>query len=249
MTAEGQVSLPTPPSLESLLQEGPVALFLDFDGTLVELAPGPDQIEPIADLNAKLVQMAERLGGRCAIVSGRAIADIESHIGEISLAAAGSHGSDVRSADGRALGEAPTGLPAALEAELRSYASENAIDYEAKPHGGALHYRSNPQAGEAAQAFAQDLAARHGWSAQSGKCVVELVAGKADKGTAVRALMQEEPFAGARPIFIGDDLTDEKGFAACNEAGGAGILVGTREPTCAQYQLPNVASVHQWLGL
>ena len=136
-----------------------------------------------------------------------------------------------------------------IERELRAYAAEYGLDYEEKPHGGALHYRSAPEKGEAAHAFGEALAARHGWVAQGGKCVVELVAGKADKGTAVAALMDSAPFKGSRPIFLGDDLTDEKGFAVCNDLGGSSILVGTREPTIAQHQLPDVTSVHRWLGL
>ena len=245
----GSGDLSAPPPLEHWLDAGPVALFLDFDGTLVELAPGPDAIEPIAGLADMLKQLDVRLGGRCAVVSGRGIADIEKHIGPLELAAAGSHGSDIRAANGTVLGDEPIGLPQEIETELRAYAAEHGIDYEEKPHGGALHYRSAPEKGEAAEAFGKALAAKHGWTAQSGKCVVELVAGQADKGTAVTALMETNPFDGARPVFLGDDLTDEKGFAVCNEMGGSSILVGERTPTCAKYQLPDVASVHRWLGL
>ncbi|MEM7666727.1 MAG: trehalose-phosphatase [Pseudomonadota bacterium] len=241
--------LATPPPLELLLQGGPVSLFLDFDGTLVELAPTPDSIEPVEGLAAKLARLSERIEGRCALVSGRAVSDIESHIGKVAIAAAGSHGADIRTASGVMLGDAPTGLPFAIERDLRAFADEHSLDYEAKPHGGALHYRSNPEREEAALAFADALAAENGWAAQSGKCVVELVAGTADKGSAVFAFMREKPFSGSRPIFIGDDLTDEKGFAACRDLGGYGFLVGERGETCAQCQLPDVASVHHWLGL
>ncbi|MEM8727065.1 MAG: trehalose-phosphatase, partial [Pseudomonadota bacterium] len=236
--------LTSPPPLDMLLQGGPVSLFLDFDGTLVELAPTPDSIEPAENLAEQLAGLAEHIDGRCALVSGRAISDIENHIGKVAIAAAGSHGADIRTASGSVLGDAPTGLPSQIERDLRAFAAEHELDYEAKPHGGALHYRSNPAHGEAAHAFAEKLARAHGWAAQSGKCVVELVAGKADKGSAVFAFMREPPFCGSRPIFIGDDLTDEKGFAACRDLGGYGILVGTRAETCAQYQLPDVASVH-----
>lgn len=246
---EHRPTLAAPQPLTDLTDEGPVSLFLDFDGTLVELAPGPDAIQPIDQLAARLAALANRLEGRCAIVSGRGILDIERHIGALPIAAAGSHGADVRLADGSPLGEAPSGLPELIERELRAYASANGIDYEAKPHGGALHYRSKPELEQPANAFAEALAAEHGWTAQHGKCVVELVAGKADKGSAVAALMREAPFAGSRPFFIGDDLTDERGFAVCRDLDGAGILVGDREKTCARYQLPDVASVHRWLGL
>lgn len=237
----------TPPSLASVLAEGRVALFLDFDGTLVELASGPDAITPRADLAARLEALAERLGGTCAIVSGRAIADIERHIGLLRVAAAGSHGSDIRTASGEKLGEGAKALPQAIEQALREFAQTNALDYEHKPHGGALHYRSAPERGAEAHAFAEALAAEHGWAAQSGKCVVELVAPDANKGSAVATLMASEPFAGAQPLFLGDDLTDEAGFAACKRLGGKGILVGTARETQADYHLPDVTLVHNWL--
>lgn len=241
-------ALDMPPPLTSILSEGPAALFLDFDGTLVELAPGPDQIAPRCDLPVQLARLDKWLEGRSAIVSGRALADIEAHIGPLPIAGAGSHGSDLRAANGLTLGDAPEGLPRDIEQALRAFAAQNALDYEHKPHGGALHYRSNPEMGPRAHAFADELAALHGWSAQSGKCVVELVSSKANKGAAVYSFMRAAPFAGSRPFFIGDDLTDEAGFRACAELGGAGILVGTREDTYARYRLSDVASVHDWLG-
>lgn len=238
-----------PPSLASLTQAGTVSLFLDFDGTLVELAPGPDAIEPRAGLADALAALADRLAGRCAVISGRGLSDIEKHIGPLAVAGAGSHGSDIRRRDGSTLGAGASKLPREIEHSLRNFAAEHRVDYEAKPHGGALHYRSNPDAGDAARSFAQKLADKHGWAAQGGKCVVEVVAKTANKGAAVAAFMDEPPFAGSRPFFIGDDLTDEAGFAACEAIGGSGILVGSRDDTRAHYRLPNVQSVHGWLEL
>lgn len=246
---DSRTGLRLPPSLGSLLESGPVALFLDFDGTLVEIAPGPDAIEPAPDLSARLAGLGERLEGRCALVSGRSIEDIEKHIGRIPVAAAGSHGLDLRDVSGTSLGEAPNGLPPVIERELREFATEHGVDYEAKPHGGALHYRSNLTKGQETRQFAESLALLHGWAAQHGKCVVELVAKDANKGSAVFTLMQTEAFADSRPFFLGDDLTDEAGFVAAAELGGAGILVGEREPTQARFKLPDVSSVHEWLQL
>jgi trehalose 6-phosphate phosphatase len=246
---DSSLALSAPPPLATLLDETRIALFLDFDGTLVEIAPGPDAIVPKDGLASSLELLCQRLSGRCAIVSGRAIADIEAHIGPVTLPMAGSHGSDIRTHDGRRLGEGAKSLPDAIEKRLRAYAADAAIDYEQKPHGGALHYRRDPEAGPAAHTFAEKLAAEHGWAVQSGKCVVELVASDANKGGAVHHLMRSEPFAGAQAYFVGDDLTDEAGFAACQVFGGAGILVGNRKNTCARYRLPDVAAVHTWLEL
>ncbi|KWV92735.1 trehalose-phosphatase [Erythrobacter sp. YT30] len=242
-------SLPAPPSLPAWAAPGRPSLFLDFDGTLVDIASGPDAIEPRQRLAQDLCRLAEKLEGALAIISGRGIADIEKHIGPIEVAAAGSHGSDIRRADGSNVGDPPQALPEAMEARLRAFARENGLDFEYKPHGGALHYRSSPDQEDAAKGFAAQLARDHGWELQHGKCVVELVEGHSDKGTAVAAFMEEAPFAGTKPLFIGDDLTDEKGFAACETLGGGGILVGDRTPTKAHYRLPDVASVHRWLGL
>lgn len=239
---------PLPP-LSSILERGPAAMFLDFDGTLVELAPGPDAISPRPGLAGCLRDLDARIGGRCAVVSGRGLSDIEKHIGPLPVAGAGSHGSDMRRADGTVMGQGALGLPETIERDLRGYAAAYGLDYEEKPHGGALHYRSNPEAGPAAHAFAEQLARQHGWAAQAGKSVVEVVACSASKGAAVRAFMAEHPFAGARPFFIGDDLTDEAGFAACEEFGGSGILVGERAGSRAHFMLESVTAVHEWLEL
>lgn len=238
-----------PPALAALLEQGDVALFLDFDGTLVEIAPGPDAIAPREALAARLLRLSERLAGRCAIVSGRAISDVEKHLGPLGIAVAGSHGSDIRGADGTPLGKGAKGLPDDMEQSLRAFARQSGLDYEHKPHGGALHYRRSPEAGEDALSFARNLAAQHGWKVQSGKCVVELVAGDGDKGSAVRAFMQTPIFAGARPFFIGDDLTDEAGFRVSEALGGAGVLIGDLRDTAARYHLPGVDAVHHWLEL
>lgn len=243
-------SLPVPPSLPSWAGASRPSLFLDFDGTLVDIASEPDAIEPRPDLVAGLERLASQLGGALAIVSGRGISDVESHIGKLPVAAAGSHGADIRLANGSVAGDdPPKSMPTAMVCALRAYADENGLSFEQKPHGGALHYRSVPDQADAAKGFAAQLARDHGWTLQHGKCVVELVAGQSDKGKAVTVLMETAPFAGTKPMFVGDDLTDEKGFASCEAFGGGGILVGDRMPTGAHYRLPDVASVHRWLGL
>lgn len=242
-----------PPALASFAEGKELALFLDFDGTLVEIADGPDEITPIAGLADRLSRLADRFGGRCALVSGRGIDNIEDHLGPVGIAIAGSHGSDIRFASGKVpvdrLGEGARSLAPEIEADLRAFAQKHGVEYEHKSHGGALHYRRNPEMGERAVTFAHDLAAKHGWKAQGGKCVIEIVAGGSDKGTAVQTFMQAHPFKGARPVFVGDDLTDEAGFAACQKLGGIGILVGERGSTCAGYRLADVSSVHNWLEI
>ncbi|HYD36393.1 MAG TPA: trehalose-phosphatase, partial [Allosphingosinicella sp.] len=111
----------------------------------------------------------------------------------------------------------------------------------------ALHYRLAPERGRAVEEFAEKLALRFGLALQRGKMVAELRPHGADKGGAVRRLMAEPPFAGARPVFVGDDLTDEYAFEAASALGGEGVLVGPPRPTAARWRLDDVARVTAWL--
>ena len=244
-----QAALPAPPSLRDLSDARPLALFLDFDGTLVDLAPGPDQIVVPPRLVTALNALSERLDGRLALVSGRAIVDLEKHLGPLELARAGSHGADCRLADGTVLGAAPAGLAAAALAELAAFAEAEGFVREDKPHGGALHYRHDPALENKGLAFAETFAARHGLGVKRGKCVIEFVATGADKGRAVAALMAEPPFIGALPIFVGDDVTDEDGFRAAGNFEGFGVLVGERDESVARYGLSRPADVYRWLEI
>lgn len=240
--------LPEPPSLSDLRETGPIALFLDFDGTLVDLAETPDGIVVPGDLAGRLSALAQSLEGALAIVTGRALVDLEKHLGPLAIACAGSHGIDRRVADGTILGAAPEVMPAAAEEALRRYAREQGVRLEIKPHGSALHYRSDPGGEEAGLVFAEKLAGEYGLSVKRGKLLIEIVHPGADKAGAVHAFMREAPFAGRRPVFVGDDLTDEDGMRAAKALGGFGILVGDRLPSVAQYRLASPAAVHDWLG-
>lgn len=241
--------LTPPPSLQSLREEGPISLFLDFDGTLVDLAPTPDTIVVPERLTQRLVALSASLDNALALISGRAVVDLERHCGPLEIARAGSHGIDRRHADGRLLGKEPDPVPPAVEEGLRQFALDRGLSLEVKPHGSALHYRADPAAEQAGLNFAEALAAEHGLTVRRGKFVIELVRPGADKGGAVRAFMREAPFAGRRPIFVGDDVTDEDGFLAVQEFGGFGIIVGDRGPTAARYRLADPAAIIEWLSL
>ena len=235
-----------PPPPLSLLDGA--ALFLDFDGTLVELADAPDAIEVPGELPGLLERLVARLGGRLAIVSGRALGDLDRHISCGGVAMAGSHGLELRLADGSA---APVARPSGLDsarAEVRRFAAAGeGLLVEDKPASVALHFRQAPERAAEVAAFAEALAARTGLLVQDGKMVAELRPAGADKGDALRALMREPAFAGARPLFMGDDLTDEHAFAAAAGLGGAGVLVGPARETAARYRLDGVAAVAEWL--
>ena len=131
----------------------------------------------------------------------------------------------------------------------RAFADEAGLLYEHKAHGAALHYRTQPGLEGRAHDFAAELAKTHGLAIKAGKCVVELVWPGADKGGAVDLFMAQSAFAGATPVFIGDDVTDEDGFAACQHHGGFGIAVGERPSAGARYSLETVKDVHAWLEI
>lgn len=244
-----RISLPSPPPLRDLMGRGPVSLFLDFDGTLVGIAPKPDEIDVLPDLAPRLHNLRDRLEGRLALVSGRALDDLEKHLGAVCIARAGSHGASRFLCDGTRLGDAPAGLPDLAVEELRSFADAHDLFYETKRHGGALHFRDNPEKAAATCAYARRVADRYGLVVTSGKSVAELVRPGADKGAALKAFMAIEPFAGSRPIFVGDDVTDEDGMSAAIEFSGFGVAVGERACDIARYHLESVAAVHQWLDL
>lgn len=241
--------LPSPPPFSELLAEGPLALFVDFDGTLVELAATPDGVAVPARLAQSLAELSKRLGGRLALVSGRSIGDLERHCGPLAVDCAGSHGAERRRADGSSVGPVPEALPAPVRNEVARFAQDRGLIYEPKPHGAALHSRAAPALEEHCALFMAGVAAAHGLLVKRGKHVAELVRPGADKGTAVRSFMLAEPFAGSRPVFIGDDVTDEDGFAASDDLGGFGIAVGPRVTRSARYGLAGPAAVQQWLSL
>ena len=243
------LTLPPPPSLAALLENGPTALFLDFDGTLVEIAPRPGDIHVPDDLRTGLHALRDRLDGRLALVSGRALDDLERHLGEIAICRAGSHGASRLLADGTRLGEEPRGLSPASVAELKAFAEAQGLFYETKAHGGALHFRGHPEKREATLAFAEAFAASRDLCVTNGKGVAELVRPGATKAAAVEAFMDVAPFTGAAPVFIGDDVTDEDGFAGADRHGGFGIAVGERPSGRARYRLDSVAAVHHWLEI
>jgi trehalose 6-phosphate phosphatase len=244
MQLSGAVALAAPPA--ELLSGA--SLFLDFDGTLVDIAVRPDAVvvsERVRDLIGVLLQ---RMDGRVTIMSGRDEAKLRGLLRLPSLAIAGSHGLQLHWPDGRAItAQRPAALDAVL-AEMADFAAgQPGILIEDKPLGAALHYRQQPEAEAACRDLARHLAERHGLRLQTGKMVVELRAPGADKGSALDRLMGEPGLAGTRPVFIGDDDTDEPAFLAAAAHGGCGILVGLERPSAARYRLENVAAALDWL--
>lgn len=244
MTSDPVQFLPTPP-LDLL---NVASLFLDFDGTLVELASRHDAVTVEAELHALIAALLLRLQGRLAIVSGRPASEIRKLFGEPIFLISGSHGTEFHWPDGRVSAPPEYEFAPAMVARLDALAAERpGVFVERKPFGVAVHYRLAPECEKACIALAEQIAKETGLVVQPGKMVIELKFAAAHKGVAVERLMQEEPMRAGRPIFIGDDMTDEAGFAASARLGGAGVLVGAPRPTAAAYRLANVADTLVWL--
>ena len=246
--ASGSGDLASPPPLGDIAR---IALFLDFDGTLVELAGTPDGIDVPGHLSAALERKAAALDGRLAVVTGRFIDDIRGYLPECSVVMSGSHGAEVSSPDGSSVTERDVPrVPDAVLADVHAFAAETpGLVIEEKALGVGMHYRDCADRADEILSFARDLADRHGLHLRQGKMLAELTTTDANKGDGVRHIMRNAPFAGATPVFVGDDLTDEDGFAAVEDLGGFGVLVGDMRETKARYRLFDVEAVHQWLEL
>jgi len=243
-------ALPPPPPID----DG-CALFLDVDGTLLEFAPAPDQVAVPERLREALAALHRRLDGAVALVSGRSLATLDALLALPRLPASGLHGLERRhGAQGQRAPRAPAALALVRrEAEQVAARHPGAI-VEDKGAALALHWRAAPHAAGAMQAFASAALPRlPGYRLQPGHDVLELRpaghhGGRADKGAAILAFMEEPPFAGRRPVFAGDDITDEAGFAAVNKRGGTSVLVGPPRESAAHFALPGPAAVHAWIG-
>lgn len=225
----------------------PLALLLDFDGTLVEIGDTPDAVAVSAPMAETLVDAARRLQGRIAIVSGRSLEQL-GHLLPRALAGgviAASHGQEL-SIDGAVQSPRPTSLFAdlAFEAALH-FEHFPGIVIEEKSFGLGIHYRLMPQLRDRAQQWAMTQAAAHGLVVQQGDMVFELRPGGSDKGDAVRAIMALDRFRGSAPVFIGDDLTDIPAFEATRALGGQAISVGSRTADHADERLDSVEGVRR----
>lgn len=201
------------------------ALFLDFDGTLVDIAPRPEAVEVPPELPALLDRLAARLEGALAIVSGRPLAQLDALL-PIPVAKAGDHGAVLRRAPDAAVEALPLPSP---PAEWLRRTKELAARFpgalvEPKSHGFVLHYRLAPEAGGVARELLDELIADNGeFVMMPARMAWEVKPTAVSKATAVAGLMAQPPFAGRLPVYVGDDVTDEAGMAAARAAGGIGL--------------------------
>ncbi|WP_454721718.1 trehalose-phosphatase [Delftia acidovorans] len=229
------------------------ALFLDFDGTLVPLAETPDAIRPDPALLPLLAGLQGRLDGALAIVTGRQIEVLDRYLAPLCLPAAGEHGLRRRDCSGRLHGRA-CAMPAPVLQLCHALAQEHpALLVERKPSSIALHYRRAPQL--AALCLETLTRAVQRWpqlELLQGKCVLEVRPADmgsgmgTGKGSAIAAFLRESPFAGRVPVFVGDDVTDESGFAVVQALGGMAVKVGVGR-SVARHRLDSPCTVHAWL--
>ena len=241
------MQLDPPPNLSA------AALFVDVDGTLLEIAPTPHAVRVEPELTALLRSLLLATSGALALVSGRSIAELDALFLPLTLPAAGLHGFERRGASGsyecRRLPPAPA-LEQARRALLELADQHPGLLVEDKRFSLAMHYRRAPHLGSVVVRAMTAIAAgvRPEFELQMGKMVAELRPAGSTKGAAVAEFMTEHPYRGRLPIYIGDDLTDESAFEWVNGVGGLSIAVNVSGATAARERLPDVTAVRAWLA-
>lgn len=223
------------------------ALFLDFDGTLVELAAQPELIEVPAGLTGVLTALRDQLNGALALVSGRRLSDLDGFLAPLLLPAAGEHGAQRRTAEGRLFSAPAADMKHVLQAAENLLQRHPGLKLERKSLALSLHYRHAPELEELClQVMRHAVDSSVGFDLMQGKLVIDVKPSGFSKGTAIAAFMHEAPFAGRAPLFVGDDVTDEAGFEQVQRMGGQAIKVGPG-PTTARYRCASVGQLAAWL--
>ncbi|MFS2036878.1 trehalose-phosphatase [Polaromonas sp. CT11-55] len=223
------------------------ALFLDFDGTLADLAPEPDAVQLVSGVIPALLRLSGQLGGALAIVSGRRLADLDGFLAPLQLPLASEHGAQRRDAQGRVLSLAEPDLGELARSVAEFAAQHDGLRVEIKQAAVALHYRHAPELESMCLRLMREAADRApGVELLHGKYVFEVKPANVSKGSAIKAFMGEAPFTGRLPLFAGDDTTDEAGFAAVQSLGGEGIKVG-EGASVAHHRCASPDALREWL--
>lgn len=223
------------------------ALFLDFDGTLVEVASQPEAVVVPAALTGVLAGLYRQLGGALALVSGRRLLDLDTFLAPLQLPSAVEHGAQRRNAEGLLISAPPPDMRHVLRAAEGLLELHPGLRLERKNLALSLHYRHAPELeGLCMQVMRAAVERSSGLDLMQGKCVIDLKPIGVSKGTAIAAFMTEAPFAGRQPVFAGDDITDESGFAQVQQMGGYAVKVGP-EHTIARHRCAGVTQMIAWL--
>jgi trehalose 6-phosphate phosphatase len=241
------MTLPAPPEVDA---SGAAFLF-DIDGTLADIASTPDRVSIPSQTRAQLQRLSGITRGAVGIVSGRPIAEIDRLLSPLRVIAAGIHGAERRGSDGvvHRISPDPARLSEVSRALRQAADTLPGVLFEDKGIAFALHYRNAPAFEPLARKLVNELAQRYDdlLTLQIGKMVFELKPHGASKGEVLHALLHDPALSGRRPVFAGDDVTDESAFAAVHALDGVSIKVGTGK-TAAQYRVPTVAALVDWLA-
>jgi len=249
---EAAMDMPLPldlPPAPASLAPADFAFFFDFDGTLAGIVDDPAAARIDPPVRDALRLLLEVSGGAVALVSGRSIGQLDKMMDPLRLPAAGVHGLERRGAEGRLMrAEIDEAALSRLHADVAAFAGRHqGLLAEFKPGSAALHYRKRPELQAQSEAFATEMAAADpAIRVVTGKMVVELKMGARTKADAIAEFMDEPPFRGRRPLFAGDDVTDEDGFAAVGARDGIAIKIGM-SPTRATHRFGDMSAFHDWL--
>jgi len=227
------------------------AIFLDFDGTLADIAEHPDAVSVPQATREVLARLKRSTQGALAIVTGRPITDIDRFLAPLYLPVAGVHGLERRAAQGTiSLAPIDPRTFDFVRGRLEAFAGAHpGLFLEVKQGSMALHFRQRPELGSACTAAVHEaINGARGFEILHGKMVVEVKAGEATKADAVAAFMNEVPFRGRLPLFAGDDVTDEDAFEEIQRAKGISIKIGGGA-TAALFRSEGTAAFREWLGL
>lgn len=235
----------TPPSLDL----SRASVFVDFDGTLVDLADRPDAIAVDPGLPDLLARLAATCGGRVVIVTGRAVADLDRWLPGFDGPVIGGHGAETRRQDKlirHPLADAPqTARIARMVADFAG--NHPGLLAEPKPTGVVLHFREAPDHAARAYTFLRAIAETHdGFELHHSKMAYELRPDGIGKDHAIAAMMREDGFRGTMPVFLGDDVTDEPALAWVAAQGGVAVKVGEGD-TAAGLRLADPAAARRLL--
>lgn len=229
-----------------------IALFLDIDGTLLEHRPHPKDVRVDGWLRDLLCAVANTLGGAVAFVTGRNVSMVDHLFAPLHLPTAGLYGLEHRltpSGEVRRAAE-PADLAAVADQLQQEFHTTEGVYFERKGAVLAVHTRAAPAAFPSVRTAAEKALGQlsERYRIVAGHAGLEFMPVEALKSAAIERFMRLPPFAGRRPIFIGDDLSDEVGFRYVNSLGGISVRVGLGEPTEAAFALPDVVAVHNWLA-
>ena len=226
------------------------ALFLDVDGTMLDFVPRPEDAVVPPPLLRTIGGLSAALDGALAIVSGRRIADLDRLFAPLRLPVAGQHGAEARGREGVSILAPDSTALAAILAPVYALGKRPTIMIENKGLSAAIHYAGSGLERDTLDGILSRAVAGSAGTFRllASHLAFDVVPGAVDKGTAIAWFMAAAPFAGRVPVFIGDDRTDEDGFAAVVARGGYAIKVGPRANSIAPWHIQSPQELRRWLS-